>query len=133
MRHRLAVLPARWRETLALLLVVIGAAGSATAQDNPNIVSIPTVTGPIPVTAASYPLMASNKLQNVVDLPGHGYVEEEFFVSGRANVYDWAAGGGVSVKTPNALYTTRIMLRRPAEPGRFSGTVIVEIVNAARR
>jgi len=54
------------------------------------------VTGPIPVTADSYPLMASNKLQVVVDLPKAGYVEEEFFVSGRANVYDWAADGGVS-------------------------------------
>jgi hypothetical protein len=118
---------------LALSLVVIGATGSATAQDNPDVVSIPAVTGPVPVTADSYPLMASNKLQTVVDLPGHGYVEEEFFVSGRANVYDWAAGGGVSVKAPNAPYTTRIMLRRPADSQRFSGNVIVEIVNAARR
>jgi hypothetical protein len=118
---------------LALFLVVIGATASATAQDNPNVASIPTVTGPIPVTADSYPLMASNKLQTVVDLPGHGYVEEEFFVSGRANVYDWAANGGVIVKTPNAPYATRIMLRRPAAAQRFSGTVIVEIVNAARR
>ena len=87
-------------------------------------VALPSVTGPIPVTADSYPLMASNKLQVVVDLPAAGYVEEEFFVSGRANVYDWAADGGVMVKTPGAPYTTRIMLRRPADPARFSGNVI---------
>ncbi len=118
---------------LAWLLVVIGAAAPATAQVNPNVAPIPTVTGPIPVTADSIPLMTSSKLQTVVDLPGHGYVEEEFFVSGRANVYDWADGRGVSVKTPNAPYTTRIMLRRPAAAQRFSGNVIVEIVNAARR
>ena len=113
--------------------LVIGPAASATAQDGPSVAPIPTVTGPIPVTADSYPLMTSNRLQTVVDLPGHGYVEEEFFVSGRANVYDWTANGGVSVKTPNAPYTTRIILRRPAAAQRFSGNVIVEIVNAARR
>jgi hypothetical protein len=91
------------------------------------------VTGPIPVTSDSYPLMASNKLQTIVDLPKAGYVEEEFFVTGRANVYDWAADGQASVRTPNAPYTTRIMLRRPGDTRRFSGNVIVEIVNAARR
>ena len=54
-------------------------------------------------------------------------------MTGRANVYDWSADGQVAVKTPNAPYTTRIMLRRPADARRFSGNVIVEIVNAARR
>jgi len=115
------------------LLLVVGAGVPAASQGTPAVPPIPAVTGPIPVTADSSPLMASNKLQNVIDLAGHGYAEEEFFVSGRANVYDWASGGGVSVKTPNAPYTTRIMLRRPAAAQRFSGNVIVEIVNAARR
>ena len=44
--------------------------------------------------------MASSNLQTLVDLPKAGYVEEEFFVAGRANVYDWAADGRLSVKTP---------------------------------
>jgi hypothetical protein len=69
----------------------------------------------------------------VVDLPGRGYVEEEFFVSGTANVYDWAADGRLTVKTANAPYTTRILVRRPANPARFSGNVIVELGNNARR
>src|SRR5687767_14315298 len=96
---------------VALLLVCVAAAPAAG-----QTVTLPAVTGPIPVTADSYPLMASNKLQVVVDLPKAGYVEEEFFVSGTANVYDWAGDGSVLVKTPNAPYTTRIMLRRPADP-----------------
>jgi alpha/beta hydrolase family protein len=96
-------------------------------------VSIPKVTGPIPVTADSYPSMAASKLQDAIDLPARGYVEEEFFVSGTANVYDWNADGGLSVKTPNAPYTTRILVRRPADPARFSGTAIVEMGNNARR
>ncbi|HVH25735.1 MAG TPA: alpha/beta hydrolase domain-containing protein [Vicinamibacterales bacterium] len=96
-------------------------------------VVIPKVTGPIPVTADSYPSMAASKLQDVVDLPARGYVEEEFFVSGAANVYDWNADGSLTVKMPNAPYTTRILVRRPADPARFSGTAIVEMGNNARR
>ena len=119
---------ARWSAPVVLLLVI---ARGAPAQTTPA--PIPDVTGPIPVTATSYPLMASNKLQTLVDLPKAGYVEEEFFVTGRANIYDWSADGQVTVKTPGAPYTTRIMVRRPADAGRFSGTVVVEIVNAARR
>ncbi len=115
---------------LALLLAVLCAAPAA-AQT--AAVTLPDVTGPIPVTATSVPLMASNKLQTLVDLPKAGYVEEEFFVTGRANIYDWAADGGVTVKTPNAPYTTRIMLRRPSDPRKFSGNVIIEVANSARR
>src|SRR6185436_1864403 len=43
------------------------------------------------------------------------------------------ADGQPVAKTPNAPYTTRLMLRRPADARRFSGNVIVEIVNSARR
>jgi hypothetical protein len=115
---------------LVLLLTIIRGAAPAAAQT--TVVSVPDVTGPIPVTATSFPLMTSSKLQTVIDLPKAGYVEEEFFVTGRANVYDWSADGQVVVRTPNAPYTTRLFLRRPAAR-RFSGNVIVEIVNSARR
>jgi ABC-type amino acid transport substrate-binding protein len=121
------------RRLLLLLVMLAGGVASAIAQTATTATPLPTVTGPIPVTAASYPLMASDKLQNVVDLPKAGYVEEEFFVSGRANVYDWAADGSPAVRTPAVPYTTRIMLRRPADPRRFSGNVIVEIGNVGRR
>jgi hypothetical protein len=118
---------------LALVLVFAAHAAAARAQNAPTLVPVPSAKGPIPVTADSYPLMASAKLQTVVDLGRAGYVEEEFFVSGRANVYDWAADGRLTVRTPGAPYTTRILLRRPSDPRRFSGNVIVEIANAARR
>lgn len=122
----------RWSAPLVLLLV-LGGAQAAAPQGAPMVVPIPNVTGPIPVTETSVPLMASSALQYVVDLPALGYVEEEFFVSGGANVYDWAPDGALSVRTPNAPYTTRILLRRPADPQRFSGNVIIEIANGARR
>src|SRR6266566_3718176 len=92
---------------------------------------VPKAAGPIPVTADSYPFMAASKSTPATDLSKLGYIEEEFLVSGRANVYDWAADGALSVKTPNAPYTTRILVRRPATG--FSGTVVVELLFPARR
>jgi alpha/beta hydrolase family protein len=92
---------------------------------------VPKVTRPIPVTANSYPFMASSKSTPAFDLSKVGYVEEEYLVSGTANVYDWAPDGTVNVKTPNAPYTTRILVRRPASG--FSGTVVVELMFPARR
>jgi len=60
-------------------------------------------------------------------------VEEEFILSGNANVYDWATDGSLSVKMEKAPYTTRILVRRPARASRFSGNVVVEPFMSARR
>jgi hypothetical protein len=119
--------------TAPLVLLLTLAGNESGAAQAPAPTPIPAVKGPIPVTPESYPLMDSAKLQTLVDLPAAGYVEEEFFISGRANVYDWGADGRLSVKTPAAPYATRILLRRPSSPQRFSGNVVVEIANAARR
>src|SRR5688572_16323532 len=117
--------------SLILVVVIAGFTGirTAAAQGTP----IPEFKGPIPITAESYPSMMSSKLQTVVDLAKAGYVEEEFLISGRANVYDWGPDGKAIVKTPNAPYTTRILLRRPATAQRFSGNVIIEVPNADRK
>ncbi len=93
---------------------------------------IPTVTGPIPVTEDSYPELTVSRVQQVVDLESKGYVEEEFFVSGNANVYDWLEDGGLRVAASGFPYTTRILVRRPADPSRFSGNVVVELFNNTR-
>src|SRR5262245_64677938 len=92
------------------------------------VTPVPKAT-PVPVTADSYPFMAANKSTPALDLSKVGYVEEEYLVNGTANVYDWASDGAVSVKTPNAPYTTRILVRRPTSG--FSGTVVVEPLFAA--
>src|SRR4051812_9644446 len=93
-----------------------------------NTTPVPKVTGPVPVTADSYPFMAANRSTPAFDLAKAGYTEEEFIVSGNANVYDWAADGALNVKTPNAPYGTRILVRRPSNAARFSGTVVVELL-----
>ena len=91
--------------------------------------SIPAVKGPISVTADSYPFDAANRTIAPQDLSRLGYVEEEYLVSGFANVYDFDANGKVVVKTARAPYTTRLLVRRPVSPQKFSGTVVVELLN----
>ncbi|WP_157900992.1 alpha/beta hydrolase domain-containing protein [Mycobacterium terramassiliense] len=70
------------------------------------------------------------------DGASHGYVEEEFFVSGEAIRYrpanelspqgDWAV-----LRHSASIYRTRVVVRRPSEPARFNGTVVVEWVNVS--
>jgi Alpha/beta hydrolase domain len=99
-------------------------AGSASAAT-----PLPGVSGPIPATASSYPFGAADHTLVPEDLSKVGYVEDEYLVSGKANVYDWPAPGPAVVRTPDAPYTTRILVRRPANPKRFSGNVVVEMLN----
>jgi hypothetical protein len=89
----------------------------------------PTITGPIPVTANSHPFGAADHTLEPENLNRAGYVENEYFVSGKANVYEWPAPGPAVVRTPDAPYTTRILVRRPAKASKFSGNVIVEMLN----
>ena len=117
------------KSLLIVTMFICGIAAKAFAQ---TPISLPVVTGPIPVSEQSWPLMASNRIQEVVDIAAMGYVEEEFFISGTANLYDWATDGTISIKTVAAPYTTRLLIRRPAAPAQFSGNVIVEPLNEAR-
>src|SRR6187399_1463436 len=75
-------------------------------------VPVPKSTGAIPVTANSVPFMAATKNLGATDLAKFGYVEEEFILTGTSNVYDWATDGTLSVKTPNAPYGIRVLVRR---------------------
>ena len=121
---------------VACLLVgaaAIAGSGTAAAQGARDVTAVPKVTGPLPVSADSFPFMAADRNFQPTDLKKYGYVEEEFIVTGTANVYDWAADGALTVKTPGVPYGTRILVRRPADSSRFSGDVIVESLNATRR
>jgi hypothetical protein len=67
------------------------------------------------------------------DLAAYDYVEQEFFASGTAMAFkpDSMPSNGRWTVTPTttAAYKTRIIVRRPANPARFNGTVIVEWMN----
>jgi Alpha/beta hydrolase domain len=84
----------------------------------------------VPVTLDSYPFGAADHLNVPEDLSKVGYLEEEYLISGTANVYDWPAPGTATVRVANAPYTTRMLVRRPIKRERLSGNVIVEILNA---
>ncbi len=66
------------------------------------------------------------------DLAGHGYVEEEFFLSGDATTFqqapgsDWGRDGRWQAQAKGSIpFKTRILVYRPADPARFNGTVVV--------
>lgn len=71
------------------------------------------------------------------ELTEAGYVEEEWFASGTARSYsapDLAPDDGRIDATPvddPAEYRTRIIVRRPADPSRFSGVVVTEWLNVS--
>jgi hypothetical protein len=107
--------------TLLTLLVVAAAAAGATP--------IPQVVGPLPVTESSHPFGGAAWQLQPQDLAAHGYVEEEYLVSGKANVYDWGTNNQAVVRTPDTPYVTRVIVRRPIKRTRLSGTVVVEPLN----
>ena len=109
-------------------VVALAMTGSILSVAQADVV-LPAVQGPIAVGNSSHPFNSS-RTQNVpLDLPGHGYVEEEYFVSGKANVYEYGEHYSLHIKTAGAPYTTRILILRPSDPKRFSGNVIVEPFN----
>ena len=88
-----------------------------------------SVAGPLETTPESYPFNAADHSAVPQDLAVSGYIEEEYLISGKANVYDYDSEGKVIVRTSDAPYTTRMHIRRPADKKKFSGNVIVELNN----
>jgi hypothetical protein len=109
--------------TVALITMLLAAATAAAATP------VPQVVGPLAVTASSHPFGGAAWQLRPQDLADHGYVEEEYLVSGKANVYDWGADNRAVVRSADAPYTTRMIVRRPINPARFSGTAVVEPLN----
>jgi len=108
------------------LAATIFSAGSAMAA-----VPTPNVTGPVPVTADSYPFLATD-----IDLSKYGYVEEEYFITGEAYGYDTSVpytSDAPRITTGPAPhldgkypFKTRMVVRRPANPADANGKVIAE-------
>jgi hypothetical protein len=69
-----------------------------------------------------------------VDLDAIGYVQDEFFASGTATRFSGDAeppadGRWSARPAGTAPYKTRFIVRRPKDPARFNGTVVVEWLN----
>ena len=84
---------------------------------------LPTFEGPIAATGASPVFHGEDATgRALVDLDAARYVEEEWFVTGRAD----ARGADGSFYAADVPYTTRLLARRPADPDLASGTVHLE-------
>lgn len=111
---RRPLVPRRCAETmLAVALLGLTIAGvprpGAAATENP-IVRGPAYGG----------LHGRPQFSSLYPVEAFGYVEQEFFISGKAR----QISGTVDVP-----YTTRIVVRRPTDPAKFNGTAVVEWVN----
>ena len=113
------------RITILGTLVVLALATAVGAQV-PN----PTVTGPMPSTGIpGNPAHDYTYFATTHDLATHGYIEEEFLFKGSANRYTTPALTTGTIIDGNHPYATRLVVRRPLEPKRFNGTVLVEWYN----
>ncbi len=125
MRHHTAagVLAALAGVTTVLAAVPAGASGDANTYT-----AVATFTGPVTTGHTIEPETALP-----TDLASHGYVEQEFFAGGTAHAFNAtsapADGRWTIAPTTSASYETRILVRRPSNPARFSGTVVVEWMN----
>jgi hypothetical protein len=110
------------------LLLVAGAPLHAAES-----VLVPTPRAKLLATSATNrPFLAAARAQQPVDLAARGYAETELLLRGSANTYDWAPAGSEEVVVPRAAgqrYVTRLLVRRPVDAGKFSGRVIVELLD----
>jgi hypothetical protein len=144
------------RAGILLVVLVMLAAGCSGDDSSPDAAGDPTTTsshadttGPTTTTRAERtPAVTPAVLEGPitagefagpadprpVDLSAIGYVQEEFFASGDATAYTGDAspttdGHWEVTASTTAPYRTRIVVRRPADPARFDGTVVVEWLN----
>ena len=83
----------------------------------------------LPRTEESFPWGAADRQLVPTYLGKYGYEEEEYLYSGEANVYT-LKDGRAQVKIADAPYTNRFILRKPKDPKKFSGNVVVELLNS---
>ena len=106
-----------WRgRGLALLCAALSLAQPVAAE----VPALPTVT---PVPPSSQPPLSSATRPGTEysDLAKAGYIETEYYLSGVGPAI--TAAGKTLFDAP---YITRILVRRPADPAGFNGTVIIE-------
>ncbi|HEY4375555.1 MAG TPA: alpha/beta hydrolase domain-containing protein [Acidimicrobiales bacterium] len=116
-----------------------GSAASTTAVRTTAADLLPAADVPVakvsgPITGGS-PAVPFNSLPSDV-AASTGYTEHEFFLSGTARSFrqqgSWGSDGKwTAVPDKKASYRTRMIVRRPADPAKFNGTVIVEWLNVS--
>jgi len=130
---------------VAAAAILIAAGCSSGSSSTAGSGSPPTTTGPQPGAEVAAPTISGPVAGGTHDSPftpvptrlasQYGYQEQEFFISGQAHAYQptgtWTTDGTwtATPTTTTAPYTTRILVRRPTDPARFNGVVVVEWLN----
>ncbi len=81
----------------------------------------------IPVAEGTHPFASAAEKCGFSKI---GYAEDEYFMSGTANVYGENPDQTPYVEIADAPYTTRLLVRRPKDISRFSGNIVIEVLNA---
>lgn len=97
-----------------LLLLLAGSAARSEVPSMPSVVPVPP-SGQAPLSSAERPGTEFSDLEKA------GYVEEEYYLSGVAPAI--TAAGEILFQAP---YVTRILVRKPKDPARFNGTVVID-------
>ena len=105
---------------VSALAALLLAACATTAAAPQLSVSRPTTPGPV------FGSTMAPGTPNATFMTEHGYREDEYFVSGKANIYRYGANGRPDVAQADVPYTTRVLIVRPSDAARFSGRVIYE-------
>jgi hypothetical protein len=106
-----------------------------TSHANADSFGAIVIEGPIPnPSPAGDPIANANIPGGGATAADVGMMEEEFFYSGEVDVYTYIEGnvhiGQKVLKTQDAAYKTRMIVRRPFNAAEFSGTVVIESMNS---
>jgi Alpha/beta hydrolase domain len=123
-----------------VMALAVGALAACGGGDDAHVT--PTAPTGLPASIATVQNAPSGSGQafglTLLDLPSLGYTEQEYFVTGTANRYRMGDPVGQNYKSPPTdaqvvdgghVYTTRFLVRRPTDPKKFNGTVLVEWMN----
>ena len=128
------------------MVIVSGVGIMSCSSNDSNSSSAPRVNAPSPparesVTVPTVVPASGGRGQAFIaaagaDLAAAGYVQSEFFLSGTATAYKAVGAlgtdGNWSVEpSSTAAYKTRAIVRRPIDPAKFNGNVIVEWLNVS--
>lgn len=130
------------RSLICLLLILLFSVPetSPAAAVGPQLAPTPRAKE-MSISATNRPFLAAARAAEPVQLEPRGYLEQEFLVSGYANVYEWTAAPelvgwasmtAVVARAQPVPYATRMLVRRPQDPAKFSGLVIVELLDPSR-
>ncbi len=83
-------------------------------------------------TPDSRPLAGAAWLATPINLENYGYIEEEYIIGGDACVYSWPDPSKAPIVVrEDGKYRTRILIRKPKDPSKFSGFVAMESFNGS--